>query len=65
SAGGSPTALARGLPRVTFGTQRAWFVFPIPGGVRALVPFSAEAGPADVVVELDGAKSGAAAFTVR
>jgi len=60
-----PSSLRGRLPRVTFGELRSWFVFPIVGGLRAVVPFGARAGRADVVVTLGDAKSDPATFTVK
>lgn len=64
-AGASPARIAARLPRVSFGEVRAWFVFPIPGGLRAMVPFTADAGTTTVTVTLGDDTSNAAAFTVR
>ena len=61
----SPATLAARLPRVAFGGTRAWFVLPIVGGLRVVVPFSASAGAADVTVTLGDAESDSASFTVR
>lgn len=60
-----PATLAARLPVVSFGTTRAWFVLPIPGGLRVMVPFSARAGDVDVTVMRGDTTSNAAAFTVR
>lgn len=63
--GASPATIAARLPQVTFDRTRAWFVFPIVGGLRVVVPFTASIGENDVVVELGTSKSDPAAFTVR
>ncbi len=63
--GMGPRGMPLKLPRVSFGEQPAFFVFPTPTGLHVMVPFGLPADSLDVVVEQDGTSSDPVRFTVE